>query len=104
MKDTEKMDGLRTEYMTTLAEIAGMAVEKINKRIADSCNKLRAIEQRAKGDRGLPRLHPQPFLFFQKRAFHFALRDIESFGNSRLHCRRIAAILCTVFFPIKGAF
>ena len=82
MKDTEKMDGLRTEYMTTLAEIAGLAVdrashipsdmgmnalrspeeaaeslklvEKINRRIADTCNKLRAIEQRAKGGIGIP--------------------------------------------------
>lgn len=82
MKDTEKMDGLRTEYMTTLAEIAGLAmdrashiasdmgmnalrspeeaaesqkiVEKINRRVADVCNKLRAIEQRAKGGIGIP--------------------------------------------------
>ena len=82
MKDAEKMDGLRNEYITAMAEVAGLAVdrashlpgdtgmgsyrspedaaeslktvEKINKRVADACNKLRAIEQRARGGIGIP--------------------------------------------------
>ncbi len=70
------MDGRRTEYISTMAEIAGLTVdrdshipgdmgtnalrspeeaaeslklaEKINRRFTDVCNKLRAIEQRPK--------------------------------------------------------
>ena len=84
MKDNEKIDGLRNEYMTTLTELAGLSVDrashipgdmcmnalrspqeaeesrqaiaKITRRIADVCNKLRAIEQRAKGGIGIPAL------------------------------------------------
>jgi hypothetical protein len=82
MNDAEKIDGLRKEYITTMAEIAGLAVdrathipgdagmgtyrspedaaeslttvEKINKRIADACNKLRSVEQRGRGCIGIP--------------------------------------------------
>lgn len=85
MKDNEKMDGLRVDYISTLAELASLGsdreshlnnnrgafnvmssvsdaseslktVETINKRIADTCNKLRALEQRARGEIGIPAL------------------------------------------------
>jgi len=82
MKDTEKMDVLRLEYMNALADLAGLAsdrdshiatdmgmnalrspqeaeeskqiVKKATSRIAEVCNKLRSIEQRAKGCIGIP--------------------------------------------------
>lgn len=85
MKDTEKADGLRAEYIVALKEVAGLAVdrashlpgdtgsyhamrspqeseesikivEKVTKLLADGCNKMRAIEQRAKGSIGIPAL------------------------------------------------
>jgi hypothetical protein len=85
MKDNEKMTGLRDDYIATLAELASLGcdreshltsncggynairsasvtseslttVETINKKIADTCNKLRAIEQRARGEIGIPAL------------------------------------------------
>jgi hypothetical protein len=84
MKDREKTDELRNEYVSTLAFLAGLAtdrathipgdagygsyrtsaeaaeskaaVEKINLKIAETCNKLRSIEQRARGCIGIPAL------------------------------------------------
>ena len=83
MKD-EKIDGLRTEYLAAMAELAGLSVErashlpsemgmsalrspqeaeesaktvtKITRRIAEVCNRARAIEQRARGGIGIPAL------------------------------------------------
>lgn len=82
MKDNEKMDGLRSEYLEAMAELSGLAVDrtthlpadmgmnamrspqdaeesikavaKITRRIAEVCNRARAIEQRARGAIGIP--------------------------------------------------
>jgi hypothetical protein len=84
MKDNEKIDGLRTEYLDAMAELGGLSVErashlpseigmnalrspqeaeesaktvaKITRRIAEVCNRARAIEQRARGSIGIPAL------------------------------------------------
>jgi len=82
MQDNEMIDKLRLDYMSTLAEIASMAVDRHENlpstmgmncmrspqdaaeserivaqasiRITERCNKLRAIEQRSKGAIGIP--------------------------------------------------
>lgn len=87
MKENEKMDGLREEYISTMAELASLGIERatnlpsdmgifgsgsssngaesqklvetINKKIADTCNKLRSIEQRGRGEIGVPVLFGQ---------------------------------------------
>lgn len=84
MKDREKTDELRNEYVSTLAFLAGLAtdrvthipgdagfgsyrtaadaaeskaaIEKIDLKIAETCNKLRSIEQRTRGVIGIPAL------------------------------------------------
>ena len=84
MKATENIGELRREYLNALMELGGLSVDrasslpydtglstlrspqdveeslqktsKITRQIADLCNKLRAIEQRAKGAIGIPAL------------------------------------------------
>jgi len=84
MKDMEKIDGLRTEYLVTQVELSGLAVDrashlpcdmgmnanrsaqdteesnkavtKITRLIAEVCNRARAIEQRSRGTIGVPTL------------------------------------------------
>lgn len=83
MKD-EKIDTLRTDYLAAMAELGGLAIDrdshipgdggmnalrspqeaeesakavtKITRRIAEVCNRARAIEQRSRGNIGIPAL------------------------------------------------
>ena len=85
MKD-ERIEGLRAEYLAAMAELGGLSVDrashlpsdmgmnalrspqeaeesakmvaKITRRIAEVCNRARAIEQRARGSIGIPALFP----------------------------------------------
>jgi hypothetical protein len=84
MKEAEKLETLRKEYLAVLVELGGLSVDrashlpsdmgmnslrspqdaeeskkivaKINRQIAENCNRMRAIEQRARGGIGIPTL------------------------------------------------
>ena len=120
MKDTEKIDGLRTEYLTAMAELSGWAVDrtshlpgdmgmnanrspqdteesnkavaKINRQIAEVCNRARAIEQRSRGTIGVPALFESDI----PNAIRVALSILvgKSFSGSWQHeCRYVGTIL-----------
>ena len=120
MKDVEKIDGLRTEYLAAMAELAGLSVDrashipgdmgmnalrspqeaeesaktitKITRQIAEVCNRARAIEQRARGGIGIPAL----FTTDVPNAIRVALAILigKSLSGSWQHeCRYVGTIL-----------
>lgn len=126
MKDNEKLDGLRTEYLEAMTELGGLAVDrsshlpadagmnsfrspqdadesikavaKITRRIAEVCNRARAIEQRARGGIGVPTL----FATDVPNAIRVALAILvgKSLSGSWSHeCRSVG----TMLQPAAGA-
>ena len=120
MKDTEKIDGLRTEYLAAMVELSGLAVDrashipgdmgmnanrspqdteesnkavaKITRLIAEVCNRTRAIEQRSRGTIGVPTLFDNDV----PNAIRVALSILvgKSFSGSWQHeCRYVGTIL-----------
>lgn len=120
MKDDVKIDGLRTEYLEAMVELGGLAVDrqshipsdmgmnalrspqeaeesvkvvaKATKRIAEVCNRARAIEQRARGAIGIPVL----FGADAPNAIRVAMAILigKSFSGSWYHeCRTVGGIL-----------
>ena len=120
MKDTEKIDGLRTEYLAAMAELSGWAVDrtshlpgdmgmnanrspqdteesnkavaKITRQIAEVCNRARAIEQRSRGTIGVPTIFESDV----PNAIRVALAILvgKSFSGSWQHeCRYVGTIL-----------
>jgi hypothetical protein len=120
MKDNEKIDGLRTEYLDAMAELGGLSVErashlpseigmsalrspqeaeesaktvaKITRRIAEVCNRARAIEQRARGSIGIPAL----FQADVPNAIRVAIAILvgKSLSGSWMHeCRDVGSFL-----------
>ena len=126
MKENEKIDGLRTEYLAAMAEMSGLAVDrashipgdmgmnslrspqekeesekvvaKIGRDVAEACNRTRAIEQRSKGLIGVPTL----FSTDVPNAIRVALSILvgKSFSGSWQHeCRHVGTLL----LPSAGA-
>ena len=126
MKDTEKFGGLRTEYLSAMSELSGLAVDrashipgdlgmnalrspqekeesekavaKITRQIAEVCNRLRAIEQRSRGTLGVPTLFDADV----PNAIRVALSILvgKSFSGSWQHeCRYVGTLL----LPSAGA-
>jgi len=120
MKEIEKIDGLRTEYLAAMAELSGLSVErashlpsemgmsalrspqeveesakavaKITRRIAEVCNRARAVEQRARGGIGIPTL----FAADVSNAVRVALAILigKSLSGSWQHeCRFVGTLL-----------
>ena len=120
MKDTEKIDGLRTEFLMTQVELSGLAVDrashlpsdmgmnanrspqdteesnkavaKITRHIAEVCNRSRAIEQQSRGTIGVPTIFESDV----PNAIRVALAILvgKSFSGSWQHeCRYVGTIL-----------
>jgi len=119
MKD-EKIESLRAEYLAAMAELGGLSVDrashipsdmgmnalrspqeaeesakmvaKITRRIAEVCNRARAIEQRARGSIGIPALFPADV----PNAIRVALAILigKSLSGSWGHeCRNVGTLL-----------
>ena len=120
MKDTEKIDELRREYLATMAELSGWAVDrtshlpgdmgmnanrspqdteesnkavaKINRQIAEVCNRARAIEQRSRGTIGVPTIFESDVPNCIRVAL--AILSGKSFSGSWQHeCRYLGTLL-----------
>jgi hypothetical protein len=120
MKENEKIDGLRAEFLVTQVELSGLAVDrashipgdmgmnanrspqdteesnkavaKITRQIAEVCNRSRAIEQRSRGTIGVPTIFDSDV----PNAIRVALAILagKSFSGSWQHeCRYVGTIL-----------